>query len=160
MATQSTTLAQAVREYRRRYGRRPPAGFDKWFAFAQGNGVQLLDEYDTIETSLAPFRSLPLDVLQKRKETLESWDWTYTISVKDGKITLKGAHKHNPRAIEQAALIEEVAKWLPDVDIVMSAQDGPSVVLDHNLKQAHLKATAEGRTLSHQEAETTNDDSA
>jgi len=28
---QSKTLAEAVAEYKRRYGRNPPKGFDKWY---------------------------------------------------------------------------------------------------------------------------------
>lgn len=45
---QSTTLREAVDEYRRRYGRAPPKGFDNWFKWAKENGVKLLDEYDQI----------------------------------------------------------------------------------------------------------------
>jgi hypothetical protein len=29
-SSQSTTLDAATEEYQRRYGRRPPLGFDKW----------------------------------------------------------------------------------------------------------------------------------
>ena len=46
---QSRTFAQAVAEYQRRYGRKPPKGFDRWYAWAKKNSVQLLDEYDLIE---------------------------------------------------------------------------------------------------------------
>src|SRR5712671_5600135 len=42
-ARQSATLAEAVEEYRRRYGMPPPPNFDKWFRFAQQKGVQLID---------------------------------------------------------------------------------------------------------------------
>jgi hypothetical protein len=45
---QSTTLAEAVKEYRRRYQMPPPPNFDKWFEFATSNGVKLVDEFDTI----------------------------------------------------------------------------------------------------------------
>lgn len=40
---QSKTFAQAVREYERRYGRLPPKGFDKWYAFAKYHEVQLIE---------------------------------------------------------------------------------------------------------------------
>ena len=46
LGRQSLTLLQAVHEYKRRYGRDPPKGFDEWFAFAkQLNGVKMIDEY-------------------------------------------------------------------------------------------------------------------
>lgn len=34
---QTKTLAGAVKEYRRRYGRAPPKGFDDWYNFARTN---------------------------------------------------------------------------------------------------------------------------
>lgn len=34
-ARQSKTLKEAVKEYRRRYGREPPQGFDKWWAYVR-----------------------------------------------------------------------------------------------------------------------------
>jgi hypothetical protein len=40
---QSKTFAQAVAEYERRYGRRPPRGFDRWYAFAKANNVRMIE---------------------------------------------------------------------------------------------------------------------
>ena len=40
---QSRTFAEAVREYERRYGRKPPKGFDRWYAFAKYHDVQLIE---------------------------------------------------------------------------------------------------------------------
>lgn len=45
---QSKTLREAVREYRRRYHRAPPKGFDRWWKWAQDKGIPLIDEYDQI----------------------------------------------------------------------------------------------------------------
>jgi hypothetical protein len=64
-ARQSRTLRQATKEYRRRYQRPPPKGFDKWYVrressiasssrppsrwqYMMDNNVQLPDEYDQI----------------------------------------------------------------------------------------------------------------
>lgn len=41
---QSRTLEEAVVEYKKRYGRNPPKGFDHWWSFAQGAQVLLPDE--------------------------------------------------------------------------------------------------------------------
>lgn len=35
---QSKTLEEGVREYKRRYGRKPPKGFDLWSAFRSAHG--------------------------------------------------------------------------------------------------------------------------
>jgi len=55
---QSKTLKDAVHEYRRRYRRNPPRGFDKWWAYAKANRVILVDEYDQIHRDLEPFWAL------------------------------------------------------------------------------------------------------
>lgn len=55
---QSKTLKEAVQEYRRRYKRNPPRGFDKWWEYAQANRVILTDEYDQIQHDLEPFWAL------------------------------------------------------------------------------------------------------
>lgn len=43
-ARQSKTFGQAVKEYRRRTGRNPPKGFDRWYAFCRNNNVIMIDE--------------------------------------------------------------------------------------------------------------------
>lgn len=58
VARQSTTLEAAVSEYRRRYKRNPPKGFDQWFNYAVQNRVVLTDEYDQIFKDLQPFWAL------------------------------------------------------------------------------------------------------
>ncbi len=45
---QSKTLDEAVINYRRRYNRAPPKGFDKWWEYAMKNDVKMVDEYDQI----------------------------------------------------------------------------------------------------------------
>lgn len=63
LTRQSKTLHQAVEEYRRRYGRRPPRGFDRWWSFVssrttEGDPVRLPDEYDRIMEVIEPFWAL------------------------------------------------------------------------------------------------------
>ena len=58
LAKQSKTLPEAAAEYRRRYRRNPPPGFDTWWSFAQKNNVQLVDEYDQIMQDIEPFHAL------------------------------------------------------------------------------------------------------
>lgn len=49
VARQSTTLEEAVVEYKRRNnGLNPPKGFDRWWNYVQAHNVQLPDEYDRI----------------------------------------------------------------------------------------------------------------
>ena len=63
---QSKTLAGAVQEYKRRYGRNPPKGFDEWFEFAKENGVKIIDEYDQLVRDLEPFWGMSGEELRRR----------------------------------------------------------------------------------------------
>jgi beta-1,2-xylosyltransferase len=47
LGRQSKTLEEAVQEYKTRWGRNPPKGFDEWWEFAKNRGVLLPDEYDS-----------------------------------------------------------------------------------------------------------------
>jgi hypothetical protein len=66
MTRQSKTLAEAVKEYKIRYGRNPPKGFDEWFEFAKENGVKIIDEYDQLVRDLEPFWSMSGEELRRR----------------------------------------------------------------------------------------------
>ena len=55
LSRQSTTLKRAVAEYKRRYGRNPPKGFDQWWDFARRHNVKIVDDYDAIFEDLSPF---------------------------------------------------------------------------------------------------------
>lgn len=55
LSRQSHSLRGAVTEYKRRYGRNPPKGFDAWWRFVQKNKVKIIDEYDGLVSDLQPF---------------------------------------------------------------------------------------------------------
>lgn len=63
---QSKTLPAAVKEYRARYKRDPPKGFDDWFQFAQDNKVKIIDEYDGLNNDLEPFWGMSGEELRRR----------------------------------------------------------------------------------------------
>lgn len=160
LSKQSKTLAQAVKEYRRRYGRNPPKGFDRWFKFAQDNGVILIDEYDQISKDILPFTALSQAKLAERVAEIESNEFVHTFVVRNGKITITGAKKELARASDQAELMKNFVQFLPDVNITMSAHDGPSVAVDWQLRERHVKAASAGKKISDKEADMINDDPA
>ena len=63
---QSKTLRAAVAEYKGRYKRDPPRGFDEWWKFAREHGVKMVDEYDGLMNDLAPFWELSGQELRRR----------------------------------------------------------------------------------------------
>jgi hypothetical protein len=63
---QSKTLIQAVTEYKKRYNRDPPRGFDDWWAFAKYQNFTMMDEFDSLVADLEPFWSLSPEELRRR----------------------------------------------------------------------------------------------
>ena len=72
LARQSKTLPQAVEEYKRRYKRDPPKGFDNWWKFVKENGVVMVDEYDAISEDLEPFWDLTPREFRQRAQFVRS----------------------------------------------------------------------------------------
>ncbi|KAJ7182262.1 glycosyltransferase family 90 protein [Mycena crocata] len=66
LAHQSKTLPAAVAEYKRRYKRAPPRGFERWYAFAVRNNFVMVDEFDSVEEDLKPFWGLEGRELRRR----------------------------------------------------------------------------------------------
>jgi len=110
----SRSLKEAVGEYKRRYGRPPPRGFDRWWSYvrrapqylqststlslllssvvpdrarrpqASEHAVLLPDEYDSIWDSLAPFMGLTHDDFTRRLAQAKSVRGTVMLEVKSG----------------------------------------------------------------------------
>jgi hypothetical protein len=116
---QSTTLEEAVAEYKHRYSRSPPKGFDKWWQFARNNNVNLVDEYDNIMRDIEPYIALsPKTFKQRAKQLLEpgfrASGHTFTITVQEGgELVIGGPSGGSPRSEEVAALLRGVAQYLP-----------------------------------------------
>lgn len=86
---QSRTLGEAVREYKRRYSRNPPKGFDIWWQKAQEYSLVLPDEYDRINLDLAPFFALPKEEMKRRMLMVEDMKETFTIVVRKGVVYVR-----------------------------------------------------------------------
>ncbi|KAF3201319.1 F-actin-capping protein subunit beta [Orbilia oligospora] len=77
---QSRTYADAVKNYKKRYNRSPPPGFDKWFSYAQTKASLVIDDYDSIEESIAPYRNMPQKEFLHRMEELRVYDNVFRIA--------------------------------------------------------------------------------
>ncbi|GAA5875922.1 hypothetical protein JCM8547_008348 [Rhodosporidiobolus lusitaniae] len=154
---QSQTLEQAVEEYERRYGMKPPAGFDAWWRYAMENRVILVDEYDQIHSDLLPFFSLQPSELRRRATALQTdrtlpwYDHSFGISVKDGAVEVKhangGSGQDAQRTEDLLDILGEFAEMLPDLEVRFAAGDEPAVVISGEAKEQHLKFAKEGKLL-------------
>lgn len=134
---QSSDLTSAVAEYRRRYGRNPPPGFDEWFEFARSRGSLIIDEYDDIYNMLEPFWDVSPAVLRKAIEfvSVNDPDAIGYIKVTDGIV-----QKNKTGWIQDGFLnlLEPVIDRLPDVEIMASGADEPLVLRsqpDHGISE-------------------------
>ncbi|CED83568.1 Endoplasmic reticulum protein EP58, contains filamin rod domain and KDEL motif [Phaffia rhodozyma] len=142
LAQQSTTLAEAVAEYKRRYYIDPPKGFEQWWKWCREHNVQLLDEYDQIHRDLAPFRALRPSVIQERLARIQSLPDMFTISVRNGQVNsshvtydARAIAGSDDRRLGQIELIERVAQFIPDFTAVYSIHDSPTRFISHSHKQ-------------------------
>lgn len=119
---ESHDIESAAAEYRKRRGRHPPPGFDKWFEFAQDNkAVMVEDFFDQIYHDLGPFWGLPASTIRK-----ESWDYDMTINVRNGKATAGSNWFWTQIWLNMTQTIQHL---LPDMDIPLNAMDEPRVLV-------------------------------
>ena len=130
---QSSTLEDAVAEYRRRYQIPPPPNFDKWYAFAKEKGVQLIDDYDTIYHALLPFWALKPATIRARVREAVGFDGNNLIAllIRDG----QPAHIQGGQQWQQEAtvgMMKQFVEFLPDMDLAFNIHDEPRVVVPHD----------------------------
>ena len=153
VASQSKTLQQAVATYRHKYGRAPPAGFDKWFSFAREKEVILVDDYDQINRDILPMLGLPSKPLQERSRIMIEdtsnyyYGGSFTLHVKAGKIAqITGGKATHTRRSEQESLLQPFVHLLPDLNITIWIDDGPVMHVTGEKRQELEELAAAGRS--------------
>ncbi|KAI4619285.1 uncharacterized protein J4E87_007535 [Alternaria ethzedia] len=131
---QSKSLADAVREYRRRNGISPPPHFDKWYEFATRNGVVMIDEYDMINEMLLPFWALKPSTIRSRiANALGHEDSSMlAIAIRHGAVeNFQGGDEWQQQAT--IGMMKQFVQYLPDMDLGFNLHDEPRVVVPDNL---------------------------
>ena len=152
LATQSTSLALAVAEYKRRYGISPPAGFEEWFAFCQAKGIRIVDDYDQLMKDLLPHHALEPEIFIARSQALEGGGFTYTLDVTRDSVEVTGERAPNARPKHLKNLIDGFRYDLPlgfQLKITGSDHDTGSTVLakDQRLKAMQLVRAGECKLI-------------
>ncbi|KAF2275820.1 uncharacterized protein EI97DRAFT_378167 [Westerdykella ornata] len=130
---QSKSLAEAVAEYRRRNGISPPPFFDKWYEFAVRNGVQLIDEFDTVSRQLLPFWALsPATIRERVKLALGNEENALIgVMIRDGNVVkIENGQEWQQQAT--VGMMKEFVQYLPDMDLGFNIHDEPRVVVPHD----------------------------
>lgn len=167
----SKTLEEAVKEYKRRYKRDPPLGFDAWcvrrfhnlppltcvnrWAYVEAMEVQLPDEYDQIYNDVEPFWGMDPNDLQTIQRDWEAHADSYTIGKEEGGIinlvnyTLPGNERTQTDlaggAFEIMDLLEDVEEFIPPFRAVFSPHDNPNLHTDYELMRLAREAARSGK---------------
>ncbi|GAA6040182.1 hypothetical protein JCM8097_004167 [Rhodosporidiobolus ruineniae] len=141
---QSQTLPDAVREYRRRYKRNPPRGFEKWWAYAKANRIILTDEYDQIHRDLEPFWALEPSDLAHRVRVMQDREESFTIQVLNGEVAETGEQASLRRAKDLGDLVRRFSSYVPDVNLTFTRHDQPAVQLDWYHKERMIELAQQG----------------
>ncbi|KAF8331788.1 hypothetical protein F5887DRAFT_890461 [Amanita rubescens] len=130
LSSQSKTLKAAVAEYKRRYKRNPPKGFDEWFKFAHQNDVKMIDEYDGLMQDLEPFWELPGEEIRRRSRQVAQLSSIDLVRIEGGNASAVKVRQDdmfddeeaNARAHGFRRMIERVAPKLPDMEFPINAK--------------------------------------
>lgn len=139
-------------EYKRRYNRPPPAGFDRWWQFCQENGVGLPDEYDTIMDQLGPFSALHPDIFQQRHAELPGMAVaknSFVYEIKDGKDVWHIEVPKYGRLASWARFLEPIVQHLPDMNFTINLSDSASQMISGEAK-VRLVEAAKSNTCASQ----------
>jgi hypothetical protein len=135
------TLPDAAAAYRKRRGRHPPPGFDKWYKFAQENNAIIVEEFwDQIYHDLEPFWAL--DPAQIRKDARE---FEMRIEVRDHRASTGSDWFWTQIWLE---MIREIEHLLPDMDLALNAMDEPRMVVPWEEMERKMRKAAKTRRLA------------
>jgi hypothetical protein len=125
---QSASSDEAIATYQSKYGREPPPGFAAWFEYAKSHDSVIIDDFDSIEESLRPLRSLSASQLQEAINSAVSTNTRlWHCSVHDGAFDEKGCDWMGK---EVAEILADVNEPLPNAGILLNALDEPRVLPD------------------------------
>jgi len=118
LSRQTYGIHEAAEAYRKRRGRHPPPGYDKWVAFAEEvNATTIEDLFDQIYNDLGPFWGTPVDHLRASVDA-----WPVVISVRNGAVRQRtDRERDHTNAWEN--MVSQVAPLLPDLDMAMNEMD-------------------------------------
>lgn len=123
VAERTTNVEDGAAAYRRRRGRNPPPGFDKWYARAlRDHAIVVESFFDQIYEDLAPFYGQEPGHI---RESGEGWD--ATLQVRKGKVIEPEGKRFRKKIWAQ--LLGRLAGELPDMDVAINVLDEPRVLV-------------------------------
>ncbi|THH19546.1 hypothetical protein EW146_g1646 [Bondarzewia mesenterica] len=128
LAKQSQTIEAAVAEYKKRYHRDPPKGFDAWWKFAQENNVRMVDEYDGLMDDLEPFWEMTGAEFRRKAVQAGQLPSVDLVRIRDGEaeaINTKPTFDDDDISMRAKSFLLMISKFqhtLPDMDFAVNAR--------------------------------------
>lgn len=151
---QSKTVEAAAKEYKRRYGLEPPAGFDEWFAWARELNVELVDEYDLMMRDILAHHALEPATFIERSKSLVTEKHSFTLNITRDGVSVSGDRATQQRPKKLAAMIDSFRAALPkgfELSITGSDHDVQSVVLGKDQRKRAKELVAAGEHFTAEE---------
>ncbi|KFY08719.1 hypothetical protein V492_05986 [Pseudogymnoascus sp. VKM F-4246] len=164
----SQNFSSIVLNYRERYGRSPPPGFDKWYKFARDRKVEILGDFgmtgkaafvgpfEQIMDDLRPFWGVDPKVIRSLAGRVHSnMDYgVVRVHIRDGAVVGVNQGSTNwPRKDSFVEMIQSFVKELPDMDISVNRNSKPRVTVPWDALQKLLKIEEESRGKEHMKNE-------
>ncbi|KFY22165.1 hypothetical protein V493_06803 [Pseudogymnoascus sp. VKM F-4281 (FW-2241)] len=159
----SQNFSSIVLNYRVRYGRSPPPGFDKWYKFARDRKVEILGDFGVtgnaafvgpfqqIMDDLRPFWGVDPKVIRSLAGRMHSKpnDDVVGVHIRDGAVldVNQGTSEFDrwERMGSFVEMIQSFVKDLPDMDIAINKLSKPRVTVPWDELQKLLKSEEESR---------------
>ncbi|KAK7908989.1 Capsular associated protein [Apiospora marii] len=152
-AKKSTTLAEAVSEYKERHGIPPPPNFDKWYEYATSVDSPIIDDFGQIHADLLPFWGVrPASLRQRTTHLLERPNLSVGgLIIENGQVTIAplihGTHRWMMEVMQR--MVEPFAEHLPDMQIAFNLDDECRVSVPFDkMEQLYTDGTASRARLA------------
>lgn len=140
LSRESHTLEEAAQAYRKRRGRHPPPGFDKWWDFAKQNDAIVVEEFwDQVYHDIDPFWGVPQPIIRK-----EAYSFEMSIHIRNGKANSTSDWFWTLIWLD---MIRSIEHMVPDLDMPLNAMDEPRLVVPWEDIDGYMTKGAASRSL-------------
>ncbi|KAL8635949.1 MAG: hypothetical protein Q9228_006605, partial [Teloschistes exilis] len=150
-ASASKTLEEAVTEYRKRYKRHPPPGFDEWYRYATERSSLVIDDFDNLMDDLRPFWAIqPAEIRKRTKDAfVDPWNEVAQLTIRSGKAEIGPDVKPTHRWMLDGviAMMKNYVEKIPDMDLGFNINDEPRIAIPYADFQDLLKRSAPTQPL-------------
>ena len=143
-ASRGMSLDIAIEHYSKRYGRRPPPGFDNWYRYATQRSSYVIDDFDTLYHDLKPFWGVPPADVRKLTEqaTTDQATNVAKIIIRNGEAKAASPISPGKDWIIDGflSMSNQFIKHIPDMDLAINLEEYPRVAVPYRKMQSLLAA--------------------